>query len=70
MLVEPAMLLMYKSADKYPKLTEKLVEFLDAYVRNYDESRIEDFMISVQRVMKDCEAKGVIPSMRHLINHP
>jgi hypothetical protein len=47
MLVEPGMLLMYRSADKYPKLTEKLVEYLDAYVRNYDESRIDEFMLSV-----------------------
>jgi hypothetical protein len=70
MLVEPGMLLMYRSVDKYPALTEKLVEFLDAYVRNYDESRTDEFMLSVQRVMLDCESKSVIQSMRNLINHP
>jgi hypothetical protein len=47
MLVEPGMLLMYRSVDKYPALTEKLVEFLDAYVKNYDECRTDDFMLSV-----------------------
>lgn len=36
MLVEPGMLLMYKSAEKYPYMTEKLVEFLDALVQNSD----------------------------------
>lgn len=60
MLVEPGMLLIYKSADKYPHLTEKLVEFLDAYVKNYDQERVDEFMLSVQRVMIDCERKRVI----------
>lgn len=43
MLVEPGMLLMYKSAEKHPITTEKLVEYLDALVKNYDKSRTEEF---------------------------
>lgn len=38
---------MYRSVDKYPELTEKLIEFLDAYVKNYDTSRTDEFTLSV-----------------------
>ena len=61
MLVEPGMLLIYKSADRYPHVTEMLIEYLDALVKNYDENRVDEFMLSVERVLKDCEKKRVIP---------
>ena len=48
-----------------------LVEFLDSYVRNYDQSRTEEALKSVQRVFRDCERKGVVGSIpRDMINNP
>jgi hypothetical protein len=35
MLVEPAMLLMYRSAENNPTMTDMLVEYLYNYVRFY-----------------------------------
>lgn len=71
MLVEPGMLLMYRSASQRPWLTDMLVEFLDNYVRNYDPVRVADAMLSVQLVMLDCEKKGVIKSIVDgMINQP
>ena len=71
MLVEPGMLLIYKCADKHPRLTDMLVEYLYDYINIYDPGRIEDAFLSVQRVFLDCEAKGVVQSIKsYLINHP
>lgn len=71
MLVEPGMLLMYKSTEKRSWITDMLVEFLGNYVRNYDPSRCEEAMKSVQRVLRDCERKGVVGSIpRDMINSP
>lgn len=65
------MLLMYKSTDKRSWITDMLVEFLGNYVRNYDPSRCEEAMKSVQRVLRDCERKGVVGSIaRDMINNP
>ena len=47
MLVEPGMLLMYRSTEKRSWITDMLVEFLDNYVRNYDPSRFEEALKSV-----------------------
>ena len=55
MLVEPGMLLMYRSADKHPRMTDMLVEYLDNYIKTYDPSRIDEAFLSVQRVMLACE---------------
>ena len=71
MLVEPGMLLMYRSADKRPWITDMLIEFLDNYVRVYDPTRVDEALLSVQRVFFDCERKRVVASIRDgLINHP
>ena len=70
MLVEPAMLLMYRSAENNPTMTDMLVEYLYNYVRFYQEQRQYEFMLSVQRVLRDCQAKGVIKDIKKLINHP
>lgn len=70
MLVEPAMLLMYKSAENNPSMTDSLVEYLSNYICYFDEEKQADFMLSVQRVLKDCEEKKVISNIRKLINHP
>lgn len=69
MLVEPGMLLMYNSVDKSPIMTEKLVEYLSALVNHHDECRTNKFKLSLERVIKDCEMKKVIPSIKYLINH-
>lgn len=70
MLVEPAMLLLYRSCENNPFLTDSLVEFLYNYASYYEESRRYDFMKSVQRVMQDCQRKGVVSDVRKMINHP
>mgnify|MGYP003695024817 CR=1 FL=1 len=70
MLVEPAMLLMYRSVENNPSMTDMLVEYLNNYVNSFDEHRRFDFMLSVQRVFKDCQEKGVIKDIKKLINHP
>ena len=70
MLVEPAMLLMYRSVENNPSMTDMLVEYLNNYVNSFDEYRRFDFMLSVQRVFKDCQEKGVIKDIKKLINHP
>ena len=71
MLVEPGMLLMYKSASQHPRMTDMLVEYLDNYIRTYDPSRVDEAFLSVQKVLVDCETKGVVQSIkRDLINNP
>ena len=47
MLVEPGMLLMYRSADKHPRLTDMLVEYLFDYANIYDPGRVEEAFLSV-----------------------
>jgi hypothetical protein len=39
MLVEPAMLLMYRSAENNPSMTDMLAEYLNNYVNSFDEFR-------------------------------
>ena len=63
MLVEPGMLLIYRSAETRPSTTDLLVEYLDNYARNYEPNRTDDAMQSIQRVLLDCERKGVIKSV-------
>ena len=71
MLVEPGMLLIYRSADRHPKMTDMLVEYLYDYVNIYDPTRVEEAFLSVQKVLIDCESKGVVQSIKsYLINHP
>lgn len=47
MLVEPGMLLIYRSADKHPRLTDMLVEYLYDYVNIYDPGRVNEAFLSV-----------------------
>ena len=71
MLVEPGMLLIYRSADKHPRMTDMLVEYLYDYASGYDPGRVQEAFLSLQKVFIDCEAKGVVQSIKtHLINHP
>ena len=70
MLVEPAMLLMYRSCENNPSMTDTLVEYLHNYVRFYEESRQHEFMRSVQRVLHDCQSKKVVKDIKLLFNHP
>ena len=70
MLVEPGMLLIYRSADKNPRVTDMLVEYLYDYATMYDPSRTDEAFLSIQRVMLHCERKGVVQSIKsNLINH-
>ena len=68
MLVEPAMLLMYRSCENNPSMTDTLVEYLHNYVKFYEESRAFEFMKSVQRVLHDCQQKKVIKDIKLLLN--
>ena len=47
-LYEPGMQLIFNSVEKYPRTSAILIEFLYQYVKEYDESRTEEFMLSVQ----------------------
>ena len=47
MLVEPAMLLMYRSAENNPSMTDMLVEYLFNYISYFQEEKQADFMLSV-----------------------
>jgi integrator complex subunit 3 len=69
MLVEPAMLLMYRSAENNPSVTDMLIEYLFNYINSYLPAKRADFLLSVQRVLKDCQDKGVIKDIKKLINH-
>lgn len=71
MLVEPGMLLMYRQADYRSSVTDMLVEYLDNYARNYEPNRVDEAFCSIQRVLLDCEAKGVVKSIKDgMINNP
>jgi hypothetical protein len=70
MLVEPGMLLIYRSADLRPATSDMLVEYLDNYARNYESNRADEALCSIQKVMMDCERKGVVKSIKDLINNP
>ena len=47
MLVEPGMLLIYRSASQHPRMTDMLVEYLDNYIKTYDPSRVDEALLSV-----------------------
>ena len=68
MLIEPGMLLIARSADQRPWLADMLVEYLDNYARTFDPSAADEAFLSVQRALLDCERKGVLKSVRDLIN--
>jgi hypothetical protein len=70
MLVEPAMLLMYKSCENNPGMTDYLVDYLYQAVHSpkLKDSKFE-MMRSIQRVLHDCQAKGVVKDLKKLINH-
>ncbi len=69
MLYESGMLLISKSVEKYPKLSERLIEYLYQLVCNFDDSRIEEFMISVQRVLLSCERHKIVGKISDIINN-
>jgi len=47
MLVEPGMLLMYRSVENNPSMTDSLVEYLHNYTCKYLEDKQAEFMLSV-----------------------
>ena len=54
MLVEPAMLLLYRSCEHNPQLTDILVDYLNKLVFSFDEKKKFECMKSVKKVLKDC----------------
>ena len=69
MLVEPGMLLIARSADNRPWMADMLVEYLDNYARTFDPSSQDKAFLSIQRALVDCERKGVVKSIKELINN-
>jgi hypothetical protein len=51
MLVEPGMLLIYRSATSRPSVTDMLVEYLDNFARVYEPNRVDEAFCSIQRVL-------------------
>jgi len=48
-----------------------LIEYLDGFARNYEKNRVDEAFCSIQRVLLDCEQKGVVPSIKDgIINNP
>lgn len=47
MLVEPAMLLMYKSAENNPSTTDMLVEYLYNYATKHNVKLIDTYLINI-----------------------
>lgn len=60
-LYEPGILLIFKSVDKYPQLTERLIEYLYSYVYLQDETRVAEYSLSVQKVLLASERLRIIP---------
>ena len=65
MLVEPAILLMYRSCESNPQMTERLINFLSKLA--HEKFVGESVWRSVQGVLIDCEHKGVVRSIRNMI---
>lgn len=65
MLVEPAILLMYRSCEHNPQMTERLISYLGKLAQ---EKFVGDGVWrSVQGVLIDCEHKGVVRAVRNMI---
>ncbi|CDW80378.1 UNKNOWN [Stylonychia lemnae] len=70
-LYEPGLLLIFKSVDKYPQLSERLIEYLYWTVHQYDETRVQEFSLSVQKVFILFEKRKLINGkITDLINNP
>ena len=66
MLVEPGMLLIYRSADKHPRMTDMLVEYLYDYASGYDPGRVQEAFLSLQKVF--IPMHSYITSLRFCLN--
>lgn len=65
------MLLIFRSATSRPAITDMLVEYLDNFARVYEQNRVDEAFCSIQRVLLDCEQKGVVSSIKDgIINNP
>eukprot|EP00347_Sterkiella_histriomuscorum_P022906 403336711 len=64
-LYEPGMMLIYKSVDKYPQLSERLIEYLFSYVHLQDETRVQEYSLSVQKVLIAFERLKLLPVTVH-----
>lgn len=50
-------------------MTDTLVDFLYKFAGHFQETYRYDFMMSIERVMHDCQKKGVVKNLRKIINH-
>ncbi|KAJ1723942.1 hypothetical protein LPJ53_001751 [Coemansia erecta] len=70
MNVEPGVLMLARSVDRYAYLTESLVEFLAFVADAYCPRLAAEVHAGVARVMRDAVEKGVVPSLGPVYAHP
>ncbi|KAJ2387208.1 hypothetical protein GGI05_004154, partial [Coemansia sp. RSA 2603] len=70
MNVEPGVLMLARSVDRYAYLTESLVEFLAFVADAYCPRMAGELRAGVLRVMRDAVEKGVVPSLLPVYAHP
>ncbi|KAJ2882634.1 hypothetical protein H4R27_003319 [Coemansia aciculifera] len=70
MNVEPGVLIMARSVDRYPFLTESFIEFLAFVTEAYAPSLAPQIRHSVGLVMRIAVEKGVIPSLVPIYEQP
>ncbi|KAJ2066366.1 Integrator complex subunit 3 [Coemansia sp. S2] len=70
MNVEPGVLIMARSVDRYPFLTESFIEFLAFVTEAYAPSLAPQIRQSVGLVMRIAVEKGVIPSLVPIYEQP
>ncbi|KAJ1662720.1 hypothetical protein IW140_005246 [Coemansia sp. RSA 1813] len=70
MNIEPGVLIIARSIDKYAYLTASFLEFLVYLSDAYMPSMAADIRSSIAQVMQDAVEKGVIPSLLPVFEHP
>ncbi|KAJ2399839.1 Integrator complex subunit 3 [Coemansia sp. RSA 2559] len=70
MSIEPGVLIIARSADKYAYLTASFLEFLAYLSDAYVPSMAAEVRASIAQAMQDAVEKGVIPSLLPVFEHP
>ncbi|KAJ1820330.1 hypothetical protein LPJ56_003458, partial [Coemansia sp. RSA 2599] len=70
MNIEPGVLMMARSVDKYAYLTSSLIEYLAFVCDAYYPPLAADIREGVASAMRDAVDKGVVPSLLPLYEHP
>ncbi|ORX99369.1 hypothetical protein K493DRAFT_313249 [Basidiobolus meristosporus CBS 931.73] len=70
MNIEPAVLLMERSVEKYAFITSILLEFLQFVVEEYYPEKANDIKLHVRSAMQTIMEKGVIRSFNNMLGNP